>query len=167
MCIRDRCGTLTHFAAHPDLSAVQFDELATERQAQTGALLLRRARSDLTELLEDDPLIFRGDANPGVPDRYLDTSVSLCRLNSDPAAFRRKLNRIRQEVQQDLLDLPLIRPDCGHSGVNRDVQYQRAMRGALADEGQRVRKRLREVEVRHLQLHSSCFNLREIEDVVD
>src|SRR5712692_10892103 len=135
-------AALTHFAAHPDRSAVQLDELATERQAQAGPFLLRRARPDLAELLEDDALIFRGDTNPGVPHRYLHTSVPRRRLNRDPTPFRGELDRIRQEIQQDLLDLPLIRLDRGHSSVNHDIQYQLVAHGALADQDQCVRNRL-------------------------
>src|SRR5260370_39784150 len=87
-------GALSHFAAHPDRSAVQLDELATERQAQTGTFLLRRARPDLAELLEDDSLIFRSDANSRIPHRYLQTSVPPPRLNFDPAPSRPTLHPI-------------------------------------------------------------------------
>src|SRR5262245_46606468 len=50
-----------HLALDPDLPAVQFDESPRQGEAEPGALLLRRADADLTELFEHGLLVLRRD----------------------------------------------------------------------------------------------------------
>src|SRR5205814_4961598 len=61
---------LADLALHPDLAAMQLDELPREREAEAGALTppgVVRAR--LTKLLEDQRLLVVRDADAGVRDR--------------------------------------------------------------------------------------------------
>ena len=70
-------------------------------------------------------------------------------------------------VEQDLLDLALIRVNLAEALV--DVRRQRdvAPRGPLVHEHQRVVDRGRQIERSDVELHPSRFDLRQIEDVVD
>src|SRR5215475_9586644 len=60
------CRALAHLALHPDPPAVQFDELARQRQPEPGALHLLGRRPHLPELLEHRLLVLGGDAYPSV-----------------------------------------------------------------------------------------------------
>src|SRR5437773_8911544 len=69
-------GALADLALHPDLAAVQLDELPRERQPEARALvLLRVIGPDLTELLEDGLLILERDAHAGVAHRDFGDAV--------------------------------------------------------------------------------------------
>src|SRR5690348_1274512 len=60
-------GTPSRLALEPDRAAVQFDELAREREAEARAFLLAGViASDLPELFEHRVLIGRGNADAGV-----------------------------------------------------------------------------------------------------
>src|SRR5262249_38717706 len=101
-------GPLTHLALHPDPSPVQLHELLGECQPKPRALLLPSIISaDLAELLEDGRLVLGRDPDPGVADGDGDAVLGRCGGEADPATFRRELHRVGEEVQQDLLDLPL------------------------------------------------------------
>src|SRR5215831_8656564 len=102
----DRARTL--LALYPDPAAVQLDELPTQGQPEPRALYLLRRRAHLLELLEDLLLILRGDADPSVADRYLHESVPWHRTDINAPTLRRELDRIRQEVQDDLTELSLV-----------------------------------------------------------
>src|SRR5262245_18958469 len=60
--------TRTHHALHPNPAPVQLHELPTQGHPQPGALHLLIGRPQLTKLLKDLLLIFRGDPNSGVAD---------------------------------------------------------------------------------------------------
>lgn len=60
---------------------------------------------DLLELLEDFLLILGSNADSGVADGYLNASVLRHCRDFDPPTFGRELDRVRQEVQDDLSNL--------------------------------------------------------------
>src|SRR5262249_29496279 len=101
-------------ALYRDPSTMQLDELAGERQPESGAFHLLVRRPHLAELLEDGLLIRGGDADAGVRDGDLNQAVVHRGSDIDLAALRRELDRVGEEVQQHLLHLALIgsaRPD--------------------------------------------------------
>src|SRR5207237_3457274 len=83
------------------------------------------------------------------------------------AAVGRELERIRQEIQEDLLDLALVGADRADALVDVPAQRDAAAAGALAHEGQGVVDGGGQIELDDLQLHASGLDFREIEDVVD
>src|SRR5262249_57914618 len=85
----------------------------------------------------------------------------------DPATLWRELDRVRQQVQQDLLDLPFVATNFTKALVHRVGQSNPATPGPLPHEREGIRDRLREMEVRELQLHPPGLDLGQIEDVVD
>src|SRR5262249_11174888 len=116
---REREGrTYANLALDPDPAAMELDELPRQRQSQTGALDLLGGHPHLLELLEDRFLVLRRDTHTSVADRYLHGAVHGFRRNLNPAALRRELDRIREQVQQDLANLSLVRLDLAESFVN-------------------------------------------------
>src|SRR6266478_7727291 len=146
---------------------MEFDELPAQGQSQPRAFRLLLRRPDLPELLEHRLLILRRDADPCVGDRYLNEPVFWHCPDFDPPTLGGELDRIGEQVQDDLPELPLVRLNLAKSSIDGRFQRDSPARGSLADEGQRAVDRLRKVEVRQLELHPSRLDLREIEDVVD
>src|SRR5438552_7346145 len=89
---RRACADL---ALHPDLSAMELDELPRESQPEPGAFLLGGARPDLTECLEHRLVSLRRDADPRASDGHLDRSAVRNSRHVDQAAFRRELDGVR------------------------------------------------------------------------
>src|SRR5262245_17587515 len=95
-------------ALEPDATMVKLDELARQRETEAGAFDLLVRCSDLPELFEHRVLILGRNTDPGVAHRHLDEAVHRPRLDSYPASFRGELDRVRQQVRDDLPDLSLI-----------------------------------------------------------
>src|SRR5437016_1410974 len=87
-------------------AAVQLDQAAADRQAEAGAAVLARERVlDLVEGLADPRQLVRRDADAAV--RYGDGEAAALlepRVERDGAALGRELDRVGQEIEQDLLD---------------------------------------------------------------
>src|SRR5204862_7583040 len=129
---------------HPDLAAVQLDELPRERQPEARALvLLRVIGPDLTELLEDSLLILERDAHAGVAHRDFGDAVRGGGANLDPSALGSELDRVRQGGEEDLLDLPLVSTKCAESVVHRGLESDPTANSALTREGVSVGCRMR------------------------
>jgi len=83
---------------------VEFDQVAHQRQPEpepavppgTGAIALAKAVEDIGEELWLDPL-------SRIADDKLHVRVDPLQLDLDPAALRRELHRVAQEVPHDLL----------------------------------------------------------------
>src|SRR5262245_60009964 len=160
-------GAPPHLTRHPDLPAMELDELAGERQSEPGALDLLVRCPYLPELLEDHFLVFLRDAHPGVLHRDLSHAIVHHGPDVDPASLGRELQRIGEKVQQHLLDLALVGSDRTEALVDRSTERDPSATRALSHEGQRVVDGRRQVEVRQLQFHASGLDLRQVEDVVD
>src|SRR4029450_4947142 len=87
--------------------------------------------------------------------------------NFDPPPLWRELDGVRQQVQDDLSDLSLIRPHRAEPLIDAQVQRDAPSPRALADEGQGAVERRGKVEVRQLELHPPRLDLGEVQDVVD
>src|SRR5215468_9026237 len=99
----------TLLALHPDPPAVEFYKLPAQGEPESRTLNLLRRRPHLAELLEDFLLILRGDADPGVADRDLRESILWHCADVDAPTFWRELDRVRQQIEDDLPHLPLVR----------------------------------------------------------
>ena len=110
-----------HLALDPDPPAMQLDELPRQGQPEPGALHLLRRRPHLPELLEDRLLVLGRDADARVAHRDLDDPIHRHRPDVDPPALRRELDRIRQQVQHDLPDLPLVGADLLQPLIDRQA----------------------------------------------
>src|SRR5712692_4361896 len=92
----------------PDPAAVQFDESFREREPEASALALLRADVGLLELLEDPLPVFGRNARASVGHRHLHLTVDLRRGYHDAASLRRELHRVREQVEDDLAQPPLV-----------------------------------------------------------
>src|SRR2546428_8539147 len=102
-------AALADLALDPKPAAVQLDEALREREAESGAVFSMRTGGGLLELLEDLRMILGGDPHARVPDGDADLAIHPMRSHIDSPTFRRELHRVRQQVEQDLLHLALVR----------------------------------------------------------
>src|SRR5262245_59898933 len=109
---------LSELALDPDLAAVQLDELPRQRAAEAGTFHLLVGCPNLPELLEHRLLILRRDADAGVGDRYRDGSIHRFRSDLDAATLWGELDRVREQVEENLADLPLVGLDLSESLIN-------------------------------------------------
>src|SRR5579862_9131324 len=98
----DEPAPLPELALDPDPAAVELDETLREREPETRAFALPDADFRLLELLEDPPLVLAGDPGTGVGDRDEHLLVDALRCDDDAAALRSELDRVREEVEDDL-----------------------------------------------------------------
>jgi hypothetical protein len=85
----------------------------------------------------------------------------------DPSALRRELERVRQQIQQHLLYLALVRADVADARIDRAPEPDLAPLRPLAHQRQRVVDGARQTEFRKFQFHPPRLDLGEVEDVVD
>src|SRR2546422_826002 len=130
--------THAHLTLYPNPAAVEFDELSAQGQTEAGPLGLLFGCPDLPELLEHRLLVRERDADPRIADRHLHGPVLGHGRDPDPPALRRELDRIRQEVQDDLSDLSLISPNLPQSLIDIQMQGDAPSSSPLADQGHRV-----------------------------
>src|SRR5262249_30389982 len=79
----------------------------------------------------------------------------------------RELDRVRQQVQEHLLDLALVGAYRADAFIDGAAKRNASATRALSHESQRVVDRGGEIEGRRLQLHPSGLDLGEIQDVVN
>ena len=160
-------AALAEHALDQNITPMQECEPARERKTQPGALLAPAGSGvHLEELVEDLALILRRDPDSRVHHRDLDGRRLALSGHRHRPILRRELDRVRDQVQQHLLQL---------SGVGDHVSRARDL-GADVDP-LLLRQRLHEVQdLRHdcldldrlqAQLHLSCLDLGQVEDVVD
>src|SRR5690349_13564164 len=126
-------------ALDPDPAPVQLDELLRQGQPEAGALLLPRlVAPHLAKLLEDSRLVFGGNPDTGIGDRGLDQAVLPASLQADPAPLRGELDRIRQEVEEDLFDLAFVAHDLPEARVDVELQGDAVPARPLLDQGDGV-----------------------------
>src|SRR5262245_24686272 len=152
---------------YPDPAPVQLDELPTQRQSQPGAFYLLRRRPHLTEFLEHFLLILWGNTNPRVADRDLHRPILWHCADFNAPTLGRELDRIGQEVQNDLTDLALIPLNLSQPLIDVGMKCDRSTPGPLSDQHQRVVERRRDMKVCQIKLHPPRLDLGEVEDVVD
>src|SRR5689334_20952722 len=92
-----------------ELAAEELGQLARERQSQSGArgAPLERAL-ELGELLEDALLVLGSNADAGIGDHEGDPTVGLTRRRDPDLTLFGELERVRDEVPEDLGQLALV-----------------------------------------------------------
>jgi hypothetical protein len=98
-------------ARHRERAPQQLGELARQRQTEAGAVnLALHVALELAELLEDPLLVLGSDPDARVGHREDDgIAVGRERRRHAHLALLRELQRVGDEVAQDLGDLPLVR----------------------------------------------------------
>ena len=134
---------------------------------EAGPLALPDPRLALLELLEDPLPILGSDARAGVGDRDPDLAVDSRRAHVDLPAGRRELHRVREQVEDDLLDPSLVAVDHVDLRIGGERDTDPVLRRALAHHHDAALERLPKGERVHLELDLSRLDLGEVEDVVD
>src|SRR5439155_2353097 len=105
-------GARAGFALDDDVAAHRAGELATDRQAKTGSLnRSRQTAVPLDEGLEDRIATLRWDAGTGVRDQDAKLVRTHLAVELDPAG-RCELDRVRDQVEDELLELLRLGPRC-------------------------------------------------------
>src|SRR5688500_16229608 len=107
---RQREGApIARYALRREVAPHPSREVAADREAEPHSLrLARQPLIDLHERLEDARELVRRDADAGIPHRDRDASLPLPAADTDLAPFLGELDRVGQQVEQDLLQLLVV-----------------------------------------------------------
>jgi hypothetical protein len=122
---------------------MQLDELPAQCEAEICPFRLHGRLADLPEFLEDRLLIFGRDPHPRFRHRDLHRAVHERGPHFDAAPLRGELHPVRQEVQEDLLDLARVGPDLAQAFIEVPLQREPATTRPLPHEQQGVIDRRR------------------------
>ncbi len=148
-----------------DPSAVGLDQPPGEGEPKARALLPDADLADLAELLEDQRLVRRRDPGSGVGDGHPHEAVVGDGLDRDRSAVRGELDRVRQEVVQDLADAATVRDESIDGAEIRDRQVLPF--GQRPESGDRFGHQAAEVERRPIELETARLDLGQVENLVD
>ena len=155
-------------ALDPDRAAMELDEAPGQRQAEAGAFRLAQVvAAGLAEFLEHQRLLVLGDADAGVDDGDLDRVLEPARAQRDAPARGGELDRVREQVDDDLLELADVGDPVAEAVLDLERQHQAVAAGPLADQRRAVVEQHRQRGPRQIELHPAGLDLREVEDVVD
>ena len=121
----------------------------------------------------EEPLgVHRGDADARVPDLEREPGGVVGGVrHRDPdrdLALLGELDRVGEEVEEDLAEAPLVSPHgVWRAGLHEPRDLESLPPGLLGDELDRALDELLEVEVDGIELQLARLDLREVEDVVD
>src|SRR5262245_6134435 len=159
--------SFSHFALHPNLSAVHLYELPRQRKPQTGALRLSRLAGGLLKFKEDPFLIFCGDSRSRIT--HLDTNCAVLgvRPHPDPSPLGRKLDGVSYQIQKHLLDSSAIHWKRLGQITALDVKIDRFLD---RQRSHGVLHRLQNVAQQRrldLKFHLSGLDLRQVKNFID
>src|SRR4051812_11622569 len=108
--VEGRSGAAVGF--DPDAALDAAHELAADVEAEAGAAdAAAHVGVEAVELLEDPPLLARGDPEAGVRDREADVAFARLERDVDRAAVGRVLDGVLDQVRDHLPELPRVRRD--------------------------------------------------------
>src|SRR6267143_2862191 len=96
-------------ALDPDPAAVGLDQVPANDEAEPAPSLDGLPRAGLAELLEEEGLFVGRDAGARVVDRDLDLVAGLGHLDPDRASLRGELERVGEQIHQDLIEAARVR----------------------------------------------------------
>src|SRR3990170_8801038 len=130
-------ASLPGLALAPDPPAVQLDEAFRQSQPESGALARALGiATHLAELFEYALPVVGGDPDAGIPHGDLDLAVPAPRRDADPATVGCELHRVRNEIQNDLLQLARIRGHRPDIRLDLDGEPDVVVRGALTHQSE-------------------------------
>ncbi len=162
-----------HLALDPNRAAHQRNESLRNRKPEPGAAVAAcRGGVDLAERLEERVHPIRRDADPGVAHCERETigvrSGGFRVDVDDNLALLRELDRIRQQVEQDLPESARVSDDSRRSVlVDQAAQLDLFLPGARRDDVECALDAFPEVDRLVLELELAGLDLRVVEDVVD
>src|ERR1700722_5755918 len=164
----------TRFAFQPQLPAHQIYETFCNRQSKSGpAILSRGGTIGLGKCPKDHVLFLFYDSDSRVAHAEMNHSACLGRLRTaldfdDYFAALREFHGIPHQVDEHLsYSAGITRQIIRHIGSDSPRQFQSFLMGSETERLQCVSYALTQRKVRNIQIQFSCFNLGEIENVVD
>src|SRR5215204_5198 len=156
------------YASQRQVTAERAREPAADRETEPDALG-RRATSplDLHERVEHGRLLLIGNSDAGVVDVDEDAPIVARTDDSDRAARRRELHRIREKVQQDLPHLVGVGERNEIALRTLDSDRERLSRGLGLHQLDDLTRRLRELHARYLELDLAALEPSKVQEFVD
>src|SRR5581483_1171986 len=151
-----------------DRPAVQLRQVSRNRQAEAEAALFARDRAvGLAEALEDVRQEVPADALPGVADRDLDVRVDPRERDLHAAPFGRELDRVREQVPDDLLQAVRVTLHQILTRAEYGLQTHAPGVSRRADRLDRVLYDAGDLDRRDFQPEFARNDSRDVEDVLD
>ena len=149
-------------------SAVQLDEVTHDRQSEPEPAVLPADRAvGLAEPLEDERQKVGGDARAVVGDRQAQAVAGLRQHDVDPAAIRRELDRIDDEIADDLLQPLRVAAHEVAGRIDARVQRDGPRAGRRAERLDGGGDDPAEVHRRQLETEAPRHDAGHVEDVFD
>ena len=162
-------ASLSGRAPDPYLATQKLREFPRNRKAQSRAAELSTCRAvSLLKRSEDNLLLAGGNPDAGVFDGECDAPGFVRRHEQPDRAFLRELQRVREQIGQDLLDTLRIRfnrPRAERTYVNAEVEL--LLRGKQLEAPLEITDETRDGDRLDVEIDLACLDLRQIEDVVD
>ena len=118
-------------------------------------------------VLEDHLLILGRDSDPSIAHREQNGVTDSLRLERDILALGPEFYRVRQQVDQHLLDLALVSDHFFDLGSDLALEPDPAPQGAFLHQHHRVLDGRGEMELRELEFDSAGPDFAQVEDVTD
>src|SRR5262249_55006852 len=149
-----------------DRSAVELHQIADQREPDPGSLVgATLGPADAMESLEDVRQLILRDADPRVLHRQHDGLVTFGERHRY-AALERELERIRQEIQDDLLPHVPVDKDRGPGPVADHAKRQTCPLDGGAEDARELARQICDVDRLEDRLRSPRFDPREVEERV-
>src|SRR5919109_1578526 len=148
---------------------MQFDERLGDRQSKPGSFAPARSGSvNLTERGERDADLLFGHADASVMHERTSATVGqLQRLNGNVATRAGELDRIAQQVGEDLAQLNRVAAHQRHITINLVLERDAALLRHQHEGIGAACKHLIEIDFAAVQGVFAALNLRNVQDVVD
>ena len=152
--------------AHGHRAPVHPHQLVHQRQSDPRAFMRARARAaHAMEALEQVRQLLRGNARAGVGHRQLDVLAAHAQRHRD-GAFERELERVRQQVEDDLLPHVAIDEDGLAQRRTVDPQLEARAFDRRAEAARQIAGHRREIRRLIRRLGAVGLDAREVEQVV-
>lgn len=155
-------------AFDPDRASHQFRQLLADRQAQPGASVLPSgAGVGLRERLEEAALAVFIQPDAGIANGELQLVAFACDGHYHFTVVG-EFHRVAYQIQEDLPQPRDVAPNSrGHFALEQIGDVQVLLGSAAADEVQRRLHTVTQIKGLRLDVHTTGFDLREVEDIVD
>ena len=168
-----KCTAAVRLAVDPDTPAHHRDKTGRDREAEAGtAKAARRRAVGLAEGVENHPLFVGRDADAGVGHGHVHNGFAgglrMARDAYDDFAFIGELDGVADQIQQNLTESPDVGDeDVRHVWRHFAQQLEVLLVSTDRQARQRIVERVAQLELCGIQVETSCFDLGEVEDVID
>src|SRR5262249_38823497 len=149
-------------------AAVQLDEMPDQRQTDPQAALSARTPAlALAQAIEDERQGLGADASAGIADDDLDVRPDPLQLDLDPSIFRGELDRVLQQVPDDLLKTPGVAAHQEARHFENWLNPDALRLGRVTDRLQRVLDEAVQIDRLQGEPHLAADDLGDVEQIVE